>query len=253
MLRTAIARRRSSSTATCVRVLDRELGVRPLDETTALYYAVLEGTFTAAPAVEPPATARRARARLRLWSDEPPTWARSRGRTPESAPTVGSRSSSARRASGRRASCASCSTASASRAVTARCFEEEAELAYGVVSGLLRDLLACRRSLSRSRRGGSTRSPACFPSSALRPSGPSTARRRRSGSTRRSASSSGGYRERCSSTTHTGPTRRRCGCCFSLRGDWRAGPCSCCSRGSPRPSAPTTPSGGCPPSAAPSS
>jgi DNA-binding SARP family transcriptional activator len=29
----------------CVRVLDRELGVRPLDETTALYHAIVEGTF----------------------------------------------------------------------------------------------------------------------------------------------------------------------------------------------------------------
>lgn len=33
----------------CVRVLDRELGVRPLDETTALYHAVVEGTFTPEP------------------------------------------------------------------------------------------------------------------------------------------------------------------------------------------------------------
>ena len=50
---TAIARRRCEQYRECVRVLDRELGVRPLDETTALYYAVLEGTFAAAPAVEP--------------------------------------------------------------------------------------------------------------------------------------------------------------------------------------------------------
>lgn len=31
----------------CVRVLDRELGVRPLDETTALYHAIVEGSLTA--------------------------------------------------------------------------------------------------------------------------------------------------------------------------------------------------------------
>ncbi|HEY7538151.1 MAG TPA: AAA family ATPase [Gaiellaceae bacterium] len=37
----------------CVRVLDRELGVRPLDETTALYHAVLEGTHAPAPAAAP--------------------------------------------------------------------------------------------------------------------------------------------------------------------------------------------------------
>jgi DNA-binding SARP family transcriptional activator len=37
----------------CVRVLDRELGVRPLDETTALYHAIVEGTFATPPV--PPA------------------------------------------------------------------------------------------------------------------------------------------------------------------------------------------------------
>ena len=42
----------------CVRVLDRELGVRPLAETTALYHSVVEGTF--APAPVPPAAAYRA-------------------------------------------------------------------------------------------------------------------------------------------------------------------------------------------------
>ena len=31
----------------CVRVLDRELGVRPLDETTALYHAIVEGSLAA--------------------------------------------------------------------------------------------------------------------------------------------------------------------------------------------------------------
>ena len=35
----------------CVRVLDRELGVRPLDETTALYHAVVEGSLVVAPLV----------------------------------------------------------------------------------------------------------------------------------------------------------------------------------------------------------
>ena len=43
----------------CVRVLDRELGVRPLDETTSLYHAIVEGSLTApssaaAPAARPP-------------------------------------------------------------------------------------------------------------------------------------------------------------------------------------------------------
>ena len=42
----------------CVRVLDRELGVRPLDETTALYHAVLEGTYAPEPAAPPPAPRR---------------------------------------------------------------------------------------------------------------------------------------------------------------------------------------------------
>ena len=33
----------------CVRVLDRELGVRPLDETTALYHAIVEGSLETTP------------------------------------------------------------------------------------------------------------------------------------------------------------------------------------------------------------
>ena len=48
----------------CVRVLDRELGVRALDETTALYHAVLEGTFAAAPASAASRAGARAGARL---------------------------------------------------------------------------------------------------------------------------------------------------------------------------------------------
>jgi DNA-binding SARP family transcriptional activator len=39
----------------CVRSLDRELGVRPLDETTALYHSILEGTY--APPAPRPVTA----------------------------------------------------------------------------------------------------------------------------------------------------------------------------------------------------
>ncbi len=42
----------------CVRVLDRELGVRPLDETTALYHAIVEGS-PAAPSPPPAAVAAR--------------------------------------------------------------------------------------------------------------------------------------------------------------------------------------------------
>lgn len=37
----------------CVRILDRELGVRPLDETTALYHAILEGALEPRPAMAP--------------------------------------------------------------------------------------------------------------------------------------------------------------------------------------------------------
>ncbi len=48
----------------CVRVLDRELGVRPLDETTALYHAVLEGTYPAAPSPPPASPAAGPGARL---------------------------------------------------------------------------------------------------------------------------------------------------------------------------------------------
>ena len=40
----------------CVRVLDRELGVRPLDETTALYHAILEGTYAPEPTTPFPAS-----------------------------------------------------------------------------------------------------------------------------------------------------------------------------------------------------
>ena len=42
----------------CVRVLDRELGVRPLDETTVLYHAIVEGSSTAP---SPPAAVARKR------------------------------------------------------------------------------------------------------------------------------------------------------------------------------------------------
>jgi DNA-binding SARP family transcriptional activator/predicted ATPase len=38
----------------CVRILDRELGVRPLDETTALFRAILEGTWSAPAGITPP-------------------------------------------------------------------------------------------------------------------------------------------------------------------------------------------------------
>ena len=55
--RPATARAALEQYRDCVRVLDRELGVRPLDETTALYHAILEGSLT-----------RRA---ARGWSGEP--------------------------------------------------------------------------------------------------------------------------------------------------------------------------------------
>jgi DNA-binding SARP family transcriptional activator len=47
----------------CVRVLDRELGVRPLDATTDLYHAVLEGTLASPEPAPPPAVAPPARER----------------------------------------------------------------------------------------------------------------------------------------------------------------------------------------------
>jgi DNA-binding SARP family transcriptional activator len=125
----------------CVRVLDRELGVRPLDETTALYYAVLEGTFPAANPVAQPAP-----------PAEPERVSALVGRASE----IGSleRAYSAVGPDGRLALVLGEAGIGKSRlmrelldgvrgpAVTARCFEEEAELAYGVVSSLLRDLLA---------------------------------------------------------------------------------------------------------------
>ena len=202
----------------CVRVLDRELGVRPLDETTALYYAVLEGTFAAAPAVEPP---------------PPPAEPEHISPLVGRAADVGAleRAYEGVGPDGRLALVLGEAGIGKTRlvrelldrvrepAVTARCFRGGGRARLRGCEWPSAWPACVRAACHGSRRGGSTRSPACFPSSAVRPSGPSTARRRRSGSTRRSASSSGGYRERCSSTTHTGPTRRRFGCCFSLPGD----------------------------------
>ena len=160
----------------CVRVLDRELGVRPLDETTALYHAVLEGTSPAAPRRRLP-VARRARARRSALVGRD----RELGALREAYAAVGpdGRLAVARRrgrASARRASRASCSAAvaAAGGGGAARCFQEEAELAYGVVSGLLRDALAVGQACREGRRGGSTRSRACVPEL-----GPPPERRRR--------------------------------------------------------------------------
>jgi DNA-binding SARP family transcriptional activator len=124
----------------CVRVLDRELGVRPLDETTALYHAVLEGTFVAAPAAEaPPAPLEPERVSTLVGR------AGDLGALEEAYGAVGP--------DGRLAFVVGEAGIGKTRlvrelldkvrgpGVIARCFEEEADLAYGVVSSLLRDLL----------------------------------------------------------------------------------------------------------------
>ena len=125
----------------CVRVLDSELGVRPLDETTALYYAVLEGTFTAAPAVEPPplpAEPERVSALVGRAADLNALEKAYAGVGPDGrlALVLGEAGI------GKTRLVRELLDRVRDPTVTARCFEEEAELAYGVVSSLLRDLFA---------------------------------------------------------------------------------------------------------------
>ena len=180
----AIARRRSSSTASASATLDRELGVRPLEETTALYHAVLEGNALAA--------ARRRRRRFSSPSTEPyPFVGRERElaalrEAPRTtcAPTVGSSSSRARRGSARRGSreelaehVGSRSALGHGRAASPR----NPTLPYGVAIQLVRATLArvAEDDTVRGRTGGEPRSRGSRPSSGRRLSRRSTASRAR--------------------------------------------------------------------------
>ena len=128
----------------CVRMLDRELGVRPLDETTALYHAVLEGTYAAGPVVPPPAPqAEHERPSALVGRDRELDALREAYRSvgPDGrlAVLVGEAGIGKTRLG--RELLAEVAAAGGA-AVSAPCFQEEAELAYGVVSRLLRDALA---------------------------------------------------------------------------------------------------------------
>jgi DNA-binding SARP family transcriptional activator len=128
----------------CVRVLDRELGVRPLDETTALYHAVLEGTYAAAPAVVPasppsepepvPALVGRDRELAALREAYG-----SVGPDGRLAVLVGEAGIGKTRLGDELLADVA---AAGGAAISARCFREESELAYGVVTQLLRGALA---------------------------------------------------------------------------------------------------------------
>src|SRR5262249_30906328 len=128
----------------CVRVLDRELGVRPLDETTALYHSVLEGISTAvappaAPPPEPEPQRRVAFVGRGHALDALPPADRSVG--PAGRPAVLTGEAGIGKTRLARELLAEIAEAGGAVA-SARCFQEESELAYGVVSGLLRDSLA---------------------------------------------------------------------------------------------------------------
>jgi DNA-binding SARP family transcriptional activator len=128
----------------CVRVLDRELGVRPLDETTSLYHAVLEGTYAAAPAAAPPPP---------LTEPEPVPALVGRGRELDAlleayrsvgpdgrlAVVVGEAGIGKTRLADELLAGVA---ANGGSTISARCFQEESELAYGVVTQLLRDAVA---------------------------------------------------------------------------------------------------------------
>lgn len=130
----------------CVRVLDRELGVRPLDETTALYHSIVEGTFAPA-AIAPPAI-------YRADPDRPYTLV---GRQREVQALADAYAAvgpdgrlvalvgeagigKTRLGEGLLGDVA----AGGGTALSVRCFQEEAELAYGVVIELVRSALAGR-------------------------------------------------------------------------------------------------------------
>ncbi len=128
----------------CVRTLDRELGVRPLDETTALYHAILEGAHTPAAQIEPlrePESGVEARYAL-VGRDREVDVVR---RSFESVGPDGRLLAIVGEAGiGKTRLCdelASIARERGSRAATVRCFQEEAGLAFGVVMQLVRAAL----------------------------------------------------------------------------------------------------------------
>jgi DNA-binding SARP family transcriptional activator len=128
----------------CVRVLDRELGVRPLDETTALYHAVLEGTYApapTAPAVAPPPDPERGYAlvgRDREVSALSDAY-RAVGPDGKLVVLVGEAGIGKTRLGEKLLADVA---AGGGTALGVRCFQEEAELAYGVVLELVRNALS---------------------------------------------------------------------------------------------------------------
>ena len=180
----------------CVRVLDRELGVRPLDETTALYHAVLEGTRAraggAAPAApEPERTS--------------PLVGRDRelGALREAYAAVGTDGRRGARSSARRGSARRGCARGARRVCRGRgASRSRALLPGGGRARLRRRQRAAARARSR-RAGRPTATPwwgeevrGCCPSSARRRRARSTARRPRCASSRPCA--------RCSSAAPPG-------------------------------------------------
>lgn len=128
----------------CVRLLDRELGVRPLDETSALYHAILEGT---APAPVSPA----AREAPAVVDKEHPLVGRERElemlrRSLEEVGPDGRLVAIAGEAGiGKTRLCAelvSLAHANGARVVAVRGFDGESGLAFGVAASLVREALA---------------------------------------------------------------------------------------------------------------
>lgn len=130
----------------CVRVLDRELGVRPLDETTALYHAIAEGAFSPTPAAAVPvARIDPERAYGFVSRDrelETLTDAyRSIGPDGKLLVLVGEAGIGKTRLGEELLSEV---IAAGGTTLGVRCFQEEAELAYGVVIELVRSALSAR-------------------------------------------------------------------------------------------------------------
>ena len=127
----------------CVRVLDRELGVRPLDETTALYHAVLEGTFAfPAPVASQPPAPESGRISALVGRDHELSLLldayRSVGPDGRLVVLTGETGIGKTRLGSEFLGQV---TAAGAVTVSASCFQEEAQLAYGVVGRLLRDAL----------------------------------------------------------------------------------------------------------------
>ena len=224
----------------CVRTLSRELGVPPLAETTRLYEAISEGTLEA-PAATPrrrrsdPLPARRAARRAR-----PRVGGAASAPTTASPRTAASCCWRARRGSARRAWPRSSSRTRASgapRCSAGRAYEEEAALAYGPLVEALRRAAARRRRLGRraSPTARSCEAARLLPDLSARPSPaarrprrPGALPRRRVGDARRRRGRAGA-RGCSSSTTCSGPTRRRSGCsAYGAAPARAAGACSCC-------------------------